>query len=45
MGLRGPFWQHLPKVFQWATRVGVRQRGLKEHAAGVAKIANVQHHR
>jgi radical SAM superfamily enzyme YgiQ (UPF0313 family) len=45
MGLRGPFWQHLPKVFDWATRVGVRQRGLYEHAESLRAIRNVQHHR
>jgi tRNA A37 methylthiotransferase MiaB len=45
MGLRGPFWQHLPKLFEWATRVGVRQRGLQEHATEVGKIVHVQHHR
>src|SRR5690606_6371003 len=28
MGWRGPFWQHLPKLFRLATRFGVRQRGL-----------------
>ncbi len=45
MGKRGPFWQHLPKVFEWATRVGVLQRGLAEQAKNVGKIGSVQHNR
>ncbi len=45
MGKRGPFWQHLPTVFQWASKVGVRQRGLREHADTVRRIDDVRHHR
>lgn len=45
LGLRGPFWQHLPKVFDWAGRLGVRQRGLAQHAAEVRAIRDVAHHR
>lgn len=45
LGLKGPFWTHLPKVFSWATRVGVRQRGLAEHAETVRRITDVPHHR
>ncbi len=44
-GYKGPFWQHLPKLFSLATRVGVRQRGLAEHAATVRQIVDVPHHR
>jgi hypothetical protein len=45
VGARGPFWQHLPKVFEWATRAGVRQRGLRGHAEAVRRIEDVPHHR
>ncbi len=44
-GYKGPFWQHLPKVFSLASRVGVRQRGLAEHAETVRQIVDVAHHR
>lgn len=44
-GMEGPFWTHLPKVFSFASRVGVRQRGLAEHAETVRRITDVPHHR
>lgn len=44
LGWKGPFWQHLPKLFRWASRVGVRQRGLSEHAEVVRRISDVAHH-
>jgi radical SAM superfamily enzyme YgiQ (UPF0313 family) len=44
-GYKGPFWQHLPNLFRWANRVGVRQRGLAEHAATVHRIDDIAHHR
>jgi radical SAM superfamily enzyme YgiQ (UPF0313 family) len=45
LGYKGPFWQHLPKVFSLASRVGMRQRGLEEHANTVRRIVDVAHHR
>jgi hypothetical protein len=30
-------------MFEWAGRVGVRQRGLRAHHANLARITNVQH--
>jgi radical SAM superfamily enzyme YgiQ (UPF0313 family) len=43
LGWKGPFWQHLPKMFQWAGRVGVRQRGLRAHRANLERVTRVQH--
>jgi hypothetical protein len=43
MGYRGAFWQHLPMVFRFATRLGVRQRGLAEHEALMQQITDVAH--
>jgi radical SAM superfamily enzyme YgiQ (UPF0313 family) len=45
MGWKGPFWQHLPKVFRWATRFGARQKGLELARAAVLRIDDVAHHR
>jgi radical SAM superfamily enzyme YgiQ (UPF0313 family) len=45
MGCGGPFWQHLPKVFKLASRVGARQRGLAEHADKLRRIEDISHHR
>jgi hypothetical protein len=45
VGWKGPFWQHLPKLFSIALRVGARQRGLQEHADSVRRIVDVPHHR
>jgi radical SAM superfamily enzyme YgiQ (UPF0313 family) len=44
LGWKGPFWQHLPKLFRWASRVGVRQRGLSGHVEVVRRISDVAHH-
>lgn len=43
LGWKGPFWKHLPKMFAWAGRVGVRQRGLRVHRENLARVTNVQH--
>jgi hypothetical protein len=43
LGWKGPFWKHLPKMFTWAGRVGVRQRGLRAHHANLERITRVQH--
>lgn len=45
MGYKGPFWQHLPKVFRLASRVGARQRGLAQHAETMRSVADIAHHR
>jgi radical SAM superfamily enzyme YgiQ (UPF0313 family) len=45
MGYSGPFWQHLPKVFSLASRVGARQRGLRHHADAMRDVADIAHHR
>ncbi|MBX3131676.1 MAG: cobalamin-dependent protein [Polyangiaceae bacterium] len=45
VGWRGPFWQHLPTVFRWAARSGVRSRGLADVARRLAKIEDIAHHR
>lgn len=44
MGWKGPFWQHLPKLFKLASRFGVRQRGLAQAQATLRRVANVPHH-
>ena len=43
LGWKGPFWKHLPKMFGWAGRVGVRQRGLRVHEANLKRVTDVQH--
>jgi anaerobic magnesium-protoporphyrin IX monomethyl ester cyclase len=43
LGWKGPFWRHLPKVFQWAGRVGVRQRGLRVHERNMSELTDVAH--
>jgi len=45
LGRKGPFWQHLPEVFGLANRVGVRQRGLRQHELAVRSIRDPRHHR
>jgi hypothetical protein len=45
VGYKGPFWQHLPMVFGWLGRFGVRQRDLDRHARTVAGIRNVRDRR
>ncbi|HEV8247539.1 MAG TPA: radical SAM protein, partial [Polyangiaceae bacterium] len=44
-GYDGAFWQHLPQLFSLASRFGMRQRGLAEHAETVRRISDVPHHR
>jgi hypothetical protein len=43
LGWKGPFWRHLPKVFEWTGRVGLRQRGLRVHRENLERVTNVQH--
>jgi radical SAM superfamily enzyme YgiQ (UPF0313 family) len=43
MGYGGPFWQHLPKLFRLASRIGLRQRGLEQNADSLRRIADVSH--
>jgi len=45
VGWRGPFWQHLPKLFELSARVGSRQKGLALAAESIRQITGVQHHR
>lgn len=45
LGWKGPFWQHLPKLFRLTTQFGARQRGLAEHAEVIRRIVDVPHHR
>lgn len=44
-GMKGPFWQHLPRLFSLVTRVGARQRGLALAAASLKNMTDVRHHR
>jgi anaerobic magnesium-protoporphyrin IX monomethyl ester cyclase len=44
MGWKGPFWQHLPKLFRLATRLGMRQRGLAAVQHNLRRMADVAHH-
>lgn len=44
-GWKGPFWKHLPRVFELAGRFGVRQRGLQIHANNLKKVTDVRHYR
>jgi radical SAM superfamily enzyme YgiQ (UPF0313 family) len=43
LGWKGPFWRHLPKVFEWTGRVGIRQRGLRQTCENLERVTNVQH--
>jgi len=45
LGWKGPFWQHLPRLFGFANRIGVRKRGLEQHAANLRKVTDVRHYR
>jgi len=45
VGWKGPFWQHLPKLFDLAGRVGARQRGLSLVRDDLGRVADVQHRR
>jgi len=44
-GMRGPFWQHLPRLFSLVTRVGARQKGLAGAAGRLATLTDVRRHR
>lgn len=44
-GMKGPFWQHLPRLFSLVTRVGARQRGLAQAAQSLRGMTDVRHHR
>jgi anaerobic magnesium-protoporphyrin IX monomethyl ester cyclase len=44
MGWKGPFWQHLPKLFRLATRLGMRQRGLAAVQQNLRRMADLPHH-
>lgn len=42
VGWKGPFWLHLPKLFQLSTRFGARQRGLRKTAEDLGRIGRIQ---
>ncbi len=42
VGWRGPFWLHLPKVFELAARFGARQKGLKKTTEDLRRIDRIQ---
>jgi radical SAM superfamily enzyme YgiQ (UPF0313 family) len=42
VGWKGPFWLHLPKLFELTTRVGARQRGLRKTAQDLGRIERIQ---
>ena len=44
LGWKGPFWQHLPKLFRWST-ASARASAGSMHAANMRGIVDVQHHR
>ncbi len=44
MGWKGPFWQHLPKLFRFMSLFGTRQRGLAENTKNMRQVIDVQHH-
>jgi radical SAM superfamily enzyme len=44
IGWKGPFWQHLPKLFKLASRFGFRQRGLARVQENLLRMQNVPHH-
>ncbi|MCA9671061.1 MAG: radical SAM protein [Myxococcales bacterium] len=45
LGWRGPFWQHLPKLFSWTTRFGARQRVLAANEARMRAAREIHHRR
>lgn len=44
LGWKGPFWTHLPRLFTLVGRLGIRQKGLLQHAETVRRISDVAHH-
>lgn len=42
VGWKGPFWRHLPKLFELTTRFGARQRGLRKTAEDLGRIERIQ---
>jgi radical SAM superfamily enzyme YgiQ (UPF0313 family) len=42
IGWRGPFWLHLPKLFQLSARFGARQKGLRKTAEDLRRIQRIQ---
>jgi hypothetical protein len=44
LGWKGPFWTHLPRLFSFVGRLGIRKKGLEQHAEAVRRITDVAHH-
>lgn len=45
VGLGGPFWLHLPRLFSLVSRFGARQRGLAQAQRDLENVKDVRHHR
>lgn len=45
IGLRGPFWQHLPRVFSVLGRLGLREKTLRENLNRIRGIERVTSYR
>jgi anaerobic magnesium-protoporphyrin IX monomethyl ester cyclase len=43
LGWKGPFWTHLPRLFGFVGKLGIRQKGLEQHAEAVRRITDVAH--
>jgi hypothetical protein len=44
LGWKGPFWTHLPRLFTLVGKLGIRKKGLEQHAETVRRITDVAHH-
>ena len=44
LGWKGPFWTHLPRLFSFVGKLGIRKKGLELHAETVRRITDVAHH-
>ena len=44
LGWKGPFWTHLPRLFTLVGKLGIRKKGLEQHAEAVRRITDVAHH-
>ena len=44
LGWKGPFWTHLPRLFTFVGKLGIRKKGLEQHAETVRRITDVAHH-
>ncbi len=44
LGWKGPFWTHLPRLFGFVGKLGIRKKGLEMHAETVRRITDLAHH-